>query len=595
VSELVRSDVADTVAAGGNAPVSRRGRPLVAAFAALCAVLAAAVAFGAAAGLWFLPFLGGAVIGLVARNRRVRVAYAAAVAVAVIGWALPLAWQAGQGEPVLATAQAVAGLAGLPASAALLLVVTALVPAIQALAGTWLARAVAARPVTREQEESSGFRAFTVLWSGQFVSLIGSALSSFALGVRLYQVTGSAAKLGLVFAFALIPSILCSPFAGALVDRWGRRRALLTSNCGYMAVSLALVLVLSTHSFAAWNVYLATIVNSALSSLQVPAFGSTVPLLVQKRQIGRANGMLMLAISASQVLAPVAAGFLLLAIKLQGIVLIDCLSFGAAIVTVLLIRVPRPHPQQEDAAAEAGPATLLGDFARSWHYVLARPGLVHLMALFGILCFLVGFVDVLFYPLVLAFASAGALGIVLTLGGIGMVAGSVAMSAWGGSRRQTTGVLSFAAVLGLSVLVGSLRPNVPLIAGAAFVFLGSTALIEGCYRSIWQTKTDPAMQGRVLALQNMITTAPQAVSYLLAGPLADAVFQPLLRRGSFRSGFVAAVIGSGPGRGFALLLFLIGLLILAAVAWAYLNPRIRRLEDELPDAVDASPEANPAG
>jgi MFS transporter, DHA3 family, macrolide efflux protein len=599
MSELLRSDASDTVPAAGDSPFPWRGRSLAVASAALCAALIVAIAFGAAAGLWFLPFAAGAVMGLVIRHWRARVMLPAAAVVAMVGWALPLAWQAVRGEPVLATARAVGGLAGLPASAALVLVLTAIVAAIQALAGASLARAVSSRPASRAQglraasalSTPSGFRAFSILWSGQFVSLIGSSLSSFALGVRLYQLTGSATKLGLVFACALIPSILCSPVAGALVDRWGRRRALLVSNCGYMVVSLALVLVLTTHTFAAWNVYFATIVNSALSALQVPAFGSTVPLLVPKRHIGRANGMLMLAISASQVLAPIAAGFLLLAIKLQGIVLIDCLSFGVAIITLLLVRIPRPRT--EDGTANAASTTLLGDFAQSWRYVLARRGLVNLMILFGILCFLVGFVDVLFYPLVLAFASAGALGIVLTAGGIGMVVGSLAMSAWGGSRRPTTGVVGFAALLGVAVLVGALRPNVPLIAAAAFVFLGSTALIEGCYRSIWQTKTDPAMQGRVLALQNMITTAPQAVSYLLAGPLADALFQPLLGRASFRSGFISIVVGSGRGRGFALLLFLIGLLILASAAWGYLNPRIRHLEDELPDAVGYAPETSP--
>ncbi len=600
MSDLLREGASDTVTAAGDSPLPRRGRSLAIASAALCAALTAAVAFGAAAGLWFLPFAAGAVTGLVFRRWRPRALLPVAAVVAAAGWALPLAWQAGQGEPVLATAQSVGALAGLPPSAALVLGLTALVAVIQALAGAWLARAVSTRPVSRARDRRdttspSGFRAFTVLWSGQFVSLIGSSLSSFALGVRVYQLTGSATKLGLVFACALIPAILCSPVAGALVDRWGRRRALLVSNCGYMMVSLALVLVLTTHTFAAWNVYLATIVNSVLSALQVPAFGSTVPLLVQKRHIGRANGMLMLAISASQVLAPIAAGFLLLAIKLQGIVLIDCLSFGAAIITLLLVRIPRPQPKPEDGTPNATSTTLLGEFAQSWRYVLARPGLVNLMILFGILCFLVGFVDVLFYPLVLAFASTGALGIVLTVGGIGMVAGSVAMSAWGGSRRPTSGVLGFAAVLGLSVLVGALRPNVPLIAVAAFVFLGSTALIEGCYRTIWQTKTDPAMQGRVLALQNMITTAPQAVSYLLAGPIADSLFQPLLGRASFRSGFVSAIVGSGRGRGFALLLFLIGLLILASAAWACLNPRIRHLEEELPDAVGSEPEPSPGG
>jgi predicted MFS family arabinose efflux permease len=423
------------------------------------------------------------------------------------------------------------------------------------------------------------------------MSLVGSALSSFALGVWLYQATGSAVKLGLVFACALIPTVLASPIAGPLVDRWGRRRALLVSNCGAMAVALVLAVLLATHSFAAWVVYPATIIAALFRSLQVPAFGSAVPLLVPKRHIGRANGMMQLATAASQVLSPVIAGYLLLAIKLKGIILIDCVSFGVAVLTLLVIRIPNPPPPQDEVPG-AEPGTLLGSFARGWDYVAARRGLVSLMILFGALCFYCGFVDVLYVPIVLAFSSTGALGTVLTAGGAGMVAGSLAMSVWGGPSRRTTGVLGFAVLLGASIILGAARPSIPLIAVASFVFLGSTSLLEGCYQSIWQTKIEPSMQGRVLALQNMVTLAPQVASYLLVGVLADSIFQPLVGAHRVRSHLVASLVGTGAGRGFALMLLIIGVLVLATAAWAYLNPRIRHLEDELPDAVGV-PAAEP--
>lgn len=430
---------------------------------------------------------------------------------------------------------------------------------------------------------ASGFRAFLVLWSGQFVSLIGSALSGFAMGVRVYQLTGSVTELGLVYMLVFVPQILCSPVAGSLVDRWGRKRALLVSNGGSMAVALALAALLATHSFNVWNVYVATAAYSALSALQLPAFESSMPQLVQKRHLGRANGMLLLASSASQVLAPVVAGFLLLAVKLQGIVLIDCLSFGAAILTVLITRFPRSRDQHE--AAGEGPATLLGGFAESWRYVTARRGLLGLLVFYGVMCFFVGFADVLITPLVLAFASTGALGAVLSAGGVGMVVGSAVMSAWGGPRRNTVGVLGFSFLLGLALVIGSLRPSLPLIAAAAFVFLGSSSIISVSYRNIWQIKVEPRMLSRALALQNMLTTCWSPIAYVLAGPLADWVFVPLVGRRRVRSGDLAMLVGNGDGRGFALLLLVMGVLILVAVASGYLYPRLRRLEDELPDMI----------
>jgi MFS transporter, DHA3 family, macrolide efflux protein len=439
------------------------------------------------------------------------------------------------------------------------------------------------------KKSATGFRAYVILWSGQFVSLIGSSLASFALGVRIYQMTGSAAELGLIFALALIPTVLVSPVTGALVDRWGPRRALLVSNWGGMLVALALTLLLATHSFATWNICLATIISSVMRGLQVPAFGSTVPLLVPERHIGRANGLLQLATALSQVMAPIAAGFLLLAIRLEGVILINCVSFVAAIVTVLLTRIPALRPE-DDEAGQAAPVSLLGSFAQSWNYVTARRGLVSLMGLFGALCFFCGFVDVLYYPTVLAFASTGALGTVLTVGGVGMVVGSLALSAWGGPRRRTAGMLAFSVLLGVSVIVGALRPNVSLIAVAAFVFLGSTALIEGNYQAIWQTKIEPRLLGRVLAMQNMVTMAPQMIAYLVAGLLADGIFQPLVGRRTVHSHFFATLVGTGPGRGFALTMLIVGVLILATAAWGYLNPGIGHLDDRLPDAVAAARE-----
>src|SRR4051794_1077914 len=101
---------------------------------------------------------------------------------------------------------------------------------------------------------ASGFRAFVILWCGQFVSLTGSALSGFALGVYVYQVTGSATTLGLILALASLPFIFASPFTGSLVDRWGPRRALLVGNVGALLVMLVLAALLFADAVTPWYV-----------------------------------------------------------------------------------------------------------------------------------------------------------------------------------------------------------------------------------------------------------------------------------------------------------------------------------------------------
>jgi len=426
------------------------------------------------------------------------------------------------------------------------------------------------------------FHNFVILWGGQFVSSIGTFVTDFALAIFVYRLTGSATTLGLVYALPILPLILVSPVAGYFVDRWGTRRALLISNIGAMVIAFALALLLITHTFQVWHVYVVVATSSVLLALQLPAFDASVPLLAPKRRIGQANGMRLFAMAVSQVLAPVLGGVLLIAIGIQGIVLINCLSYGAAVVSVALIRIPRP-PAAEVDAAEA-PATVVRGIREAWRYLVARPGLLMLMFFLGLISTFIGFVEVLINPLVLAFASPRALGVVLSIGGLGMIAGSVAMSIRS-PRRRIHGVLGFALVLGTAIVVGSLRPSVPLMATAAFVLLCCSAFIIGSSQTIWQTKVDQRLMGRAMALKNSIVFGLQFVGFALAGPIADHVFQPLVGADHVRSSAVAALVGNGPGRGFALLLMVVGVLIVLLAALSYGYPRLRRVEDELPDSV----------
>jgi MFS family permease len=169
----------------------------------------------------------------------------------------------------------------------------------------------------------------------------------------------------------------------------------------------------------------------------------------------------------------------------------------------------------------------------------------------------------------------------------------VAVSVWGGPRRRVRGVLGFSLLLAAAVMIGSTRPNAALVAVAAFVFLGALGVVISTNQVIWQTKVEPHLMGRVMALVNMIALVPQLVANVLAGLAVDKVFEPLVGRDEVRSPAVATLVGDGPGRGIALLMMVVGLLLALTVAVAALSPRLRRLEDELPDV--ASPDDDPDG
>jgi DHA3 family macrolide efflux protein-like MFS transporter len=113
--------------------------------------------------------------------------------------------------------------------------------------------------------------------------------------------------------------------------------------------------------------------------------------------------------------------------------------------------------------------------------------------------------------------------------------------------------------------------------------MGGLAMVIGSNQSLWQAQVESYLLGRVMALQNMVGAVPHLCAFVLAGVVADQVFVPLVGRNRVRSPFLAMVVGNGPGRGFALLMMVMGLLLALCVVLAYLYPRLRHVDDEIPD------------
>ncbi len=433
-----------------------------------------------------------------------------------------------------------------------------------------------------QRPAARGMKTFTLIWTGQLVSLIGSGLTSFALGVWVYQTTGSATQYALIPLFFTLPNLLLSPLAGALVDRWDRRWVMILSDTGAALTTLTIALLLRAGQLQVWHIYLAVGVGSAFSVFQWPAYSAATTLLVAKKHYGRASGMVQLGQAIGHIISPVLAGLLVVKIQVWGVILLDFATFLFAVITLLFVHVPRPETTAE---GEESKGTLLREAAYGWTYLIVRPGLMGMLILFATLNFLMGFTNALFTPMILAFTSADVLGTVLSIAGSGMLVGGLVMSIWGGSKRRIRGLLGFLMLAGLSIVAIGLRPSVPLIAAASFGFFFCIPIVSGSSQAIWQSKVAPDVQGRVFSVRSMIATSATPLAYILAGPLADRVFEPLLAVGGPLAGSVGRIIGAGPGRGIGLIFILMGVFNMLATAVGYLYPRIRLVEDELPDAI----------
>lgn len=428
----------------------------------------------------------------------------------------------------------------------------------------------------------NGMRALLLITFGQLVSLTGSGMTGFALGVWVYERTGSATQFALISFFATLPGILISPVAGALVDRYDRRRMMILSDSGVGLCTLVTALLLLSGRLEIWHIYIAVGVGSIFAAFQWPAYSAAVTVLVPKEQLGRASGMMQSAQAAAQIVAPMLAGVLIGVWRVEGILLVDFATFVFALITLFAVSIPAVPRSGE---AELGRGSLFREAVYGWKYITARAGLLGLLIFFAVTNFLTSVAVVLFAPLVLSFTSAGALGLVLTVAGVGMLAGGIVMSAWGGPRRRIYGVLGFTVVEALVLMTAALRPSVVLIASASFVFFFANAIILSSGQAIWQSKVSPSVQGRVFAVRRMVAWSTTPLAYLVAGPLADRVFEPLLASDGPLAATAGRIIGTGPGRGIALMFILSGFALLLVTISYYLHPRVRMVEAELPDAL----------
>jgi len=436
------------------------------------------------------------------------------------------------------------------------------------------------------RQPASGMRVFTIIWLGQLVSKLGSGLTSFALGVWIYEQTDSAT----LFAFSMLvytlPFVLVLPFAGVLTDRWDRRRVMMLSDSGAGVASLFIVLILVTSELQIWQVYLAIFFNSAFSAFQWPALSAATSLLVPKEQLGRASGMTQGTEAVSQLAAPAIAGAVYVVAGLPAILAIDVTTYIFAMLTLLAVRFPQPEPV---SSAERGQTEDKQGFWREitfgWHYIRQRKGLFGLLVIFASMNFLLSLVWPLLTPMLLDLSAPDVTGLVHSAGGVGMLAGTLLMAAWGGPKRRIAGIIAAEALTALAALLLGLRPAILTVAAGLFGIMFFQPVSNGCSQAIWQTKVAPGVQGRVFSIRSTIAFSIIPLAYALSGPLAERVFMPWLESAAPLAQAYLSMAGSGPGRTIGVMWMLAGGLyfLLAMVIWIY--PPTRNVERILPDAV----------
>ncbi|HEY0734340.1 MAG TPA: MFS transporter [Herpetosiphonaceae bacterium] len=424
----------------------------------------------------------------------------------------------------------------------------------------------------------SGIRAFIVFAIGQTISVFGTNVSGFALSVWVFERTQSVTQYALLVSFMTLPGIFVKPVAGALVDRWDRRAVLLGSDVLAALLTVTTLILVWTNSLSVWYVYLMTFVQTVTAAFQVPAGAAALQLLVPPAQLNRANAAIGASKSLSSLVSPLATGALLAIIGLEGVLYIDLATFAVAVTTLAIIRIPPVRSR-----AVAATSSLLHEMQEGWQYIAGRRGLVLLAVVSLLISMIFDMARVLLPPLVLSFSTADVLGAILSSAGLGILLGNLLMLPWGGPRRKMYGILGFGAAIGVGLIVSGLQQSALLIGIGAAIVMTSISIVWICLDAIWLTKVPPTLIGRVKGTTTTLDSILGTATLLGAGLLADRVFEPLLAEGGALSTTVGTIIGTGPGRGIALLLLLNGLVALLLVGVAAFNRHTRLLEDTLPD------------
>lgn len=391
------------------------------------------------------------------------------------------------------------------------------------------------------------------VWAGQLISGLGSGMTAFALGVYVYNFTNSATGFATVLLCAFLPSIILKPFGGVWADRFNRKTMIIIGDLGTSIGVLFILAVFLMGNLLPWHIYVGVTISSFFNAMQNPAYKALITDLLTEDQFSRGGGMIQLASSAQHLLAPLLAGLLMSIHSIAIILIIDLCSFFTAVAMVLATRGSGERMKGE------GPIETLKALREGWDTVISRKGIMTVTLIISLVTFFVGFLQTLYGPMVLSFSDARTLGISQTISATGMVLSSVILGTRRGKRNHAKMLTGGLALAGFSLILMGLHTSIVYITASFFMFFLALPLINTGADVLVRRNIPNSSQGRAWSIIGVISQIGFPVAYVLSGRLADNIFTPLMSHNGILSNTIGRFIGTGPGRGIALMFILSGI------------------------------------
>ena len=395
-----------------------------------------------------------------------------------------------------------------------------------------------------ERGEPLSTRPFFTIWTGQAFSLLGSSLVQFALVWWLTKVTGSATVLATAAMMALLPQVFIGPIAGALVDRWNRRRVMIVADS---LIALAVVLLAGLFAFdrvQIWHIYILMFVRAVGAAFHWPAMQASTSLMVPERHLSRVAGLNQALQGLASIMAPPLGALLLETVSMQATLSVDVATALLAIVPLLFVHVPQPA--HVDAGEGESKSSVTADLREGLRFLRGWPGMLMVIGIAMIINLLLHPAMSLQPLLITNRFSGGALELawMQCAFGVGFVAGGITLSAWGGFKRRAMTALLGLILNGLALALVGLTPASALwLAIGAMFFAGfMNVVVNGSMFAMLQAIVPPEVQGRVFTVVLSGAGAVVPVGLAIAGPVADALG---VHTWFVAGGAIMAILGAG--------------------------------------------------
>lgn len=414
---------------------------------------------------------------------------------------------------------------------------------------------------------------FSILVTGRMLSSIGSGLTDFGLAIYVLALTGSVMATSIVSICAFLPSILLAPLGGVLADHYDRRVMMILGELfSGLGLVLCLVAIMSKNPSIAM-ICLGVGVSSLFRALMEPAFKATITDLLSEEDFARAGGMVQIANNAKLLISPALAGLLLQITTVSTLIMIDIFTLLTTVITITVVKKGLVTKPTKNAGLG-----ILREIREGISAIRGESGIVAMIMIMTFAVFCLGFVQILSKPLILAFAGKTELGILTTVSAMGMMAGSIVISCMKNVKSYVK-MLSFG-LLGCGIFFALLgiKENLFFIATFGFLMFLFMPAIQIGAEVLIRTNLANEVQGRAFGLISLITQMGYIFAYISSGILSDYVFEPLMSGNSLLAMQIGKVIGTGAGRGIALLIVIAGLsLVIVGVITSRLKS-VRTLE-----------------